>query len=132
MTLVLWFAICFGASMIIGHSKITQSIREYLPETVQEALECAQCTGFWIGLVLSFQLYSPTLGVFSQSSLPGWVASVLDAIAASGVNILLYTILAAMNGLHVLVGTSVSVAQSLKPAESKLEKPCCEDRDAKP
>jgi hypothetical protein len=132
MSLVLWFAICFGASMILGHSKITRPIREYLPEIVTDALGCVQCTGFWIGLILSAQLYSPTIGLLSPLSLPGWMANVLDAIAASGVNLLLYGVIAAMNGFHMLMAQSVSTLQNLKPAESKPEEPCCEDEKDEP
>lgn len=58
--LIVYVVAAFGLAYIVGHSKISLPVREWIARTklawFLELIECPACLGFWIGLVASFFL----------------------------------------------------------------------------
>lgn len=62
--LLAWCLAVFGFTYIVVFSKITKSIREWADNVsfdwFGELLHCPLCTGFWVGLLGHFLMFSPT------------------------------------------------------------------------
>lgn len=86
MELVVFLLISYGISNIMVFSTIFERWRnftnKYSPNFFGELFSCMICLPFWIGVFLSFFVYSPSLGILNLRVLP--LNLLLDACIASG------------------------------------------------
>lgn len=70
MKLFLWFLMSYGATQIIVESVIFAPIRDwvfYRSTFVSKLVNCMLCCGFWVSVLVSFVVWSPTLDVFTST-----------------------------------------------------------------
>lgn len=81
---LIWCIVLIGFSYILSISKIFKPVRSWLSDNWvwgYNLMKCPMCNAFWIGLVLSFFMFSPT---------NIWL---LDGLFASGVMLLVHSLL---------------------------------------
>jgi len=83
MNLAVWSLVAFGITTIISISKIFKPVREWVSERnqfISDMIACSMCLGFWVGILLSLTLYSPTGNFFFDACLSSAVCWILYCI----------------------------------------------------
>lgn len=93
LTLLLtWILVAYGITNIVVTSKIFKPFREWvIPRSIffGGMLQCMMCFSFWVGLLLSETLWSPTNLMQIQSSFR-FTSLLYDGFLASGSTWLIY------------------------------------------
>jgi len=59
-----------GLTFIINHSYIIKPIKEKIKnKTITKLLNCSQCLGFWVALIIQFIILLHTQGIFYWSDI---------------------------------------------------------------
>ena len=72
MNILLWILVSFGITTIISVSKLFEPIRNFVTKKSPPLggfLGCSMCMGFWAGILLSSQYFSPTGNMFFDGCL---------------------------------------------------------------
>jgi hypothetical protein len=67
---------CYGLTMILVYSKILNTVRPNW-----EVLKCTMCTGFWVGILMSFWLdteFGGLIGGFISSGTSYFISKLID------------------------------------------------------
>lgn len=92
INLFIFALICYGASNIMVYGSIFEKWRIFwLKNNVNglgKLFTCMLCFSFWVGVVFSYFIWSPTL---TNSITSGLISHFLDGILASGIVWLIHT-----------------------------------------
>lgn len=85
--MIAFILVCFGITFALVYSKAFRFARSV--RGLKAVLTCAQCTGFWVGILVSAFGY----GVFGRSWCDGCDAAALwDGFLSSGTSFLLWLV----------------------------------------
>lgn len=92
--LLIFICICWGLTNIISKGKIFEPMRDFLElipgfSFLANLINCPMCLGFWIGLGVSYYIYSPTQHFLAFDS----YFYVADGCVASGIIWVVYCML---------------------------------------
>lgn len=96
--LVMFYLIIFGIVEIIVSSVIFKPIRNFINQKIKNGiiLNCAQCLGFWITILVSIYFKIYDIGII-----------LLLAFAGSGVTLLLHSLLMLVVDLSLLIKNKI-------------------------
>ena len=92
INLFIFAFICYGISNIIVHGSIFEQFRifflEHNPNLLGKLFTCMMCLSFWVGTLVGYLIYSPTLTSFNLSE----YAIFMDGFLASGLVWFIHTV----------------------------------------
>ena len=76
---LLFFLSVLGLTSILVDSQIAKPLRDYFKNNiVGDALQCYQCTGFWVSLFIAFILFPPNAHIILYALAGSFIAQLLS------------------------------------------------------